>query len=109
MSDDEDSDKEVEPEEERDRVAHEIFDEDDTEEDHREKSPRPAAAEEEGGEFGNIDDSGEESGVYIFSFCLVLCICGYLQNIGLWVAMIIQCIFWYKSYFDHGNLCDCSK
>ena len=68
MSDDEDSDKEVEPEEERDRVAHEIFDEDDAEEDHREKSPRPAAEDEEGGEFGNIDDSGEESGVCFLVF-----------------------------------------
>ena len=62
MSDDEDSDKEGEPEDERDRVAQEIFDGDDVDDDRREKSPRPAAAEEEGGEFGNIDDSGEESG-----------------------------------------------
>ena len=67
MSDDEDSDKEVEPEDERDRVAQEIFDGDEAEEDNREKSPRPPADEEEGGEFGNIDDSGEESGTFIHS------------------------------------------
>ena len=66
MSDDEDSDKEGEPEDERDRVAQEIFDGDDVDDDRREKSPRPAAEEEGGGEFGNIDDSGEESGIVAF-------------------------------------------
>ena len=62
MSDDEDSNKEGEPEDERDRVAQEIFDGDEAVDERREKSPRPVA-EEEGGEFGNIDDSGEESGL----------------------------------------------
>lgn len=63
MSDDEDSDKEGDAEDERDRVAHEIFDGDDADEEAVEKSPRPPAErDEEGGEFGDLDASGEESG-----------------------------------------------
>ncbi len=58
---DDESDKE-EPVDDRDRVAHEIFDGDDDDDVPRERSPR-AADEEEGearGEFGDL--SGEESG-----------------------------------------------